>query len=79
MASVLATIASITLGAAVTGGFFSLGAVAAQKGLKAVEKKITAGNRNVRENKNPFPESRFVPRSQRRELLKEIKQVEAIK
>ena len=84
MASILATIGSLTLGAAITGFSFAGGALAFQKVEQKIEKSIKDSNktskigneRAVRDDHKPFSKTRFLNKLERknntRALLKEL-------
>lgn len=77
VASTIGTILATT-GGAVLGGFgFAGGAMAFDAGKKLIEDKInenkkTAGNREIRDFKNPFANSRFFDHIQKRELAQKL-------
>ena len=80
----IATIASLTVGAAVTGFSFALGAAGFQEVEKKIKKTINdrtktsiiANERNVRDNHKPFSSTRFLNKLERqqntRALLKSL-------
>ena len=84
MASILTTIASLTIGAAITGFSFAGGAAGFQLAEHKIEKTINehnkssriANERRVIEDRNPFSKTRFLNKLERKQntraLLKEL-------